>query len=351
MEAEKQYISEAQRCREKLMELMEILPPYCSLYFMAANQTLLPKTRLEYAKDLKTFFTYLKQKNPLYKEKDIKDIPIDVLEKLDSTDIDEYLMWLEYYDLGDKRITNGNTGKARKLASLKSFYKFLCKRGKLKNNPVSLVDTPDTKQRDHQILIFTTEEREALLNYIENGGPQMSKKEKEIHEKTKLRDYAIFMTFFGTGVRISELTGIDLEDIDFEYNSVIVHRKGGYNDIIYFGEEVRTALLAYIENGRDILHPPENEKACFISRKGTRFTSRGIELRLKDYADAVFGINNKFTPHKCRSTFGTQLYEETGDIYLVADVLGHKDVNTTRKHYAKMSEERKKRAATMSIRH
>ena len=105
-----------------------------------------------------------------------------------------------------------------------------------------------------------------------------------------------------------------------------------------------------MDYGRNIYKPSDEEKALFISNRGTRINDRTVEIMLDNYCSELFGAGHKFTPHKCRATFGTQLYEETGDIYLTADVLGHKDVNTTRKHYAKMDKARRRVAAQMVIR-
>ena len=135
----------------------------------------------------------------------------------------------------------------------------------------------------------------------------MTSKQKEYYEKTKIRDLAIVTLLLGTGLRVSECVGLDIDDVDFDVNGVRVLRKGSKEMIVYFGEEVEIALKDYL-----------------VQRKAT----------LK-----------KISPHKLRSTYGTTLYRETGDIYLVADVLGHSDVNTTKKHYAQQSDDNRRRAA------
>lgn len=116
--------------------------------------------------------------------------------------------------------------------------------------------------------------------------------------------------------------------------------------IVYFGEEVKTALLAYLEGERASATPlPDHENALFLSTQRKRMGVQAIENMVKKYAREVTP-NKKITPHKLRSTYGTNLYKETGDIYLVADVLGHKDVNTTKKHYAAIDENRRRQAAS-----
>ena len=164
------------------------------------------------------------------------------------------------------------------------------------------------------------------------------------YEKTKHRDLAIVTLLLGTGIRVSECVGLDIQDVDFENNGIKVIRKGGNEMIIYFGEEVEKALKDYLPH-RDAIAPlPGHENALFYSTQRRRIGVQAVENMVKKYAKAVT-TTKKITPHKLRSTYGTTLYQETGDIYLVAEVLGHKDVNTTRKHYAAMDEERRRQAA------
>ena len=115
--------------------------------------------------------------------------------------------------------------------------------------------------------------------------------------------------------------------------------------IVYFGDEVAQALTDYMEGDRKNVTPiAGHEHALFLSTQRKRIGIRAVENLVKKYAKHVTPLK-KITPHKLRSTYGTALYQETGDIYLVADVLGHKDVNTTRKHYASVGDARRRTAA------
>ena len=140
-----------------------------------------------------------------------------------------------------------------------------------------------------------------------------------------------------------ECVGLDLDDLDFKEKGIRVHRKGGYESIVYFGDEVESAIQSYLEQRRQIIPREGHEKALFLSLQNRRITVRAVENLVKKYAGLATSLK-KITPHKLRSTYGTSLYRATGDIYLVADVLGHKDVNTTRKHYAAIDEDRRKSA-------
>ena len=154
---------------------------------------------------------------------------------------------------------------------------------------------------------------------------------------------AILTLLLGTGIRVSECVGIDINDIDFKNSGIKIRRKGGNETIIYFGEEVEEALLDYIEERKLIIPITGDENALFLSLQKRRISVRAVENLVKKYSSLVTHLK-KITPHKLRSTYGTALYKETGDIYLVADVLGHKDVNTTKKHYAAIEDERRKKA-------
>ncbi|MBQ7755550.1 MAG: tyrosine-type recombinase/integrase, partial [Clostridia bacterium] len=210
----------------------------------------------------------------------------------------------------------------------------------IKNNPASLVDTP--KIHEKAIVRLEANEVADLLDIAE-AGKGLTEKQKAFHQATKIRDTAILTLFLGTGIRISELVGIDIDDVDFSTDAFVVTRKGGNQEMLSFGPEVRNALLTYLEQRELIAPMPGSEDALFLSLQRKRITARAVENLVKKYAKIASPLK-KITPHKLRSTYGTMLYQESGDIYLVADVLGHKDVNTTRKHYAAIQEERRRQA-------
>ena len=182
-----------------------------------------------------------------------------------------------------------------------------------------------------------------ILNIVESG-IGLTEKQLEFHLKTRLRDVAIITLFLGTGIRISELVGLNTDDIDYKTNSFVVTRKGGNRAILYFNEEVKSALEDYVVYRNTVLNPPSEEKAFFLSLQNKRISTRTVQELVKKYAKLASPLK-KITPHKLRSTFGTHLYGETGDIYMVADCLGHKDINTTKRHYAAISEDVRKIAS------
>ena len=317
------------------------MPAFCKQFFIGIEPRTSSRTRLAYAYDLDTFFDYLKQNNPLLKTVDVTSIPLSILNQITPQDIEEYLFYLKYYEKDGVAHANDERGIKRKLASLRTFYRYLYKNEMIENDPAIKVDMP--KIHDKNIVRLDADEVALLLDVVESG-ENLTARQQIYHEKTKKRDLAILTLLLGTGIRVSECVGLDLDDVDFKNNGIKIHRKGGAEVIVYFGDEVRQALLGYIEERNQIEALDGSTNALFLSLKKSRINVRSVENLVKKYAKLVTSLKN-ITPHKLRSTYGTALYRETGDIYLVADVLGHKDVNTTKKHYAAIEDDRRRSAA------
>jgi len=327
----------------KLRALLGELPPCCKMFFRGIEDTTTVLTRYGYAVDLKTFFHFLVENIPAFKgHAAIETIELAELNNVSTTDIEIFLEHITLYINADERtIGNQERAKARKLSTLRSFYKYFYKKELLLNTPPSLVDAP--KLHEKPIVRLEPNEVADLLDTAEQG-EGLSEKQMKYHKYTRARDIAILTLFLGTGIRISELVGINLDDLNFMSNEFRVTRKGGSQDTLVFGDEVRQALLQYMLERESVLAAPGHENALFLSMQKRRITNRAVENLVKKYAQLAAPLKT-ISPHKLRSTYGTMLYRETGDIYLVADILGHKDVNTTRKHYAAISEDRRRYAA------
>lgn len=328
---------------EKLRELLNDLPPFCRHFFRGIEPTTSSRTRIAYAYDLRVFFDFLKSVNPSLKTTDLKEIKVDILDQIKAIDIEEYLDYLTYYKTNEVERLNTENGKKRKLVSLRSFYNYYYKKEMITTNPASLIDVP--KLHEKAIVRLEIDEVAKLLDEVESA-ENMTKSQQRYHEKTKLRDLAMMTLLLGTGIRVSECVGLDINDVDFENNGIKIRRKGGYETIVYFGEEVREALLTYLDERMLQVPDDGHANALFLSLQMKRINVRSVENLVKKYASTVTKLK-KITPHKLRSTYGTSLYRETGDIYLVADVLGHKDVNTTKKHYAAIEDDRRRSAANV----
>lgn len=324
---------------EKTNQIVRLLPKFCKTYFnhlkiIGKSQ----RTRLQYAYDLRRFCDYLLDYK-MIRKKDFKSSNAkDVLEPITLEDLQNYVNSLEYSKTNSTTKVLSPSTKARKISSLKSFFKYYYKIGAIDKNPADLLESP--KVPDKQLTILNRKEISRMLKNISKptNGLQM----------LSLRNYAIAMLFFGTGIRLSELIGIDISDINFEKSSILVTRKGGDLDVVYFGPEVKDALKNYIQNGREqLLNSKSDRNALFISKKHRRMSVRAVEEMISSYAKAA-GIEGKVSPHALRRSYGTYLYDVTGDIFLVSSALHHASIETTRKHYIRMSDNHKKIAAKKS---
>lgn len=331
----------------KLRELLVDLPPFLNEYFRSLSDQTSARTRIAYAYDLKIFFKYLTEECRRFQQKPMDMFTVEELSQVTSDDIEEFMEYLSYYikagdgDSESVAMQNDVLGKSRKLAAVRTMFRYFYRKKKLPANPAELVGFP--KLHEKPITTLEVDEIARLLDEVDSG-EHLTERQKKFHELTKIRDAALVTLLLGTGMRVSECVGIDLDHIDFETNGIKVTRKGGDEMILYFGTEVDEALRRYIKNRESMRPQAGHERALFLSIQNRRITDRAVQKLVKKYARLVTTLK-KISPHKLRSTFGTQLYRETGDIYLVANVLGHADVNTTRKHYAKMEDEYRRRAA------
>lgn len=326
---------------KKLREMMKALPPFCTEFFRGIEPRTSTRTRIAYAYDLSVFFDFLKKENPVFAKMERMDYKLEQLDQITVTDLEEYMEYLKYrFNEQNHEIMNQERGIMRKISSLKSFYNYFFRTEKLTTNPAALVRLP--KLHDKEIIRLDVDEVALLLDAVEQG-EGLTEKQKAFHKRTRLRDLALLTLLLGTGIRVSECVGLDINDIDFKNGGIHIHRKGGKEVTVYFGSEVENALQDYLDERFGIIPEEGSEQALFLSMQRKRMNVRSVENLVKKYAHIVTPLK-KITPHKLRSTYGTNLYRETGDIYLVADVLGHSDVNTTKKHYAALEDERRRSA-------
>lgn len=326
----------------KLKELIDNLPRFCKDFFIGIEQTTTILTRINYAYDLNVFFYYLINEVDCFKDYSLFELSIADLEKITATDIEYFMKFLSYFKYYDKICINNEKAKARKLSAVKRLFQYFFHKDKINSNISEKVKGP--KLHEKEIIRLETDEIVKLLNTVENGN-NLTKSQQKIHDKLKTRDLAILTLFLGTGIRISECVGLNIEDVNFENNSFKITRKGGNEAILYFSEEISSALQDYIrERNIKCSEKKIKENALFLSLQDKRISTRAVQDLVKKYSKIISPLK-KISPHKLRSTYGTALYRETNDIYVVADVLGHKDVNTTKKHYAAISEDIRKQAA------
>lgn len=336
--SENYFVDRDNRNIKHISAYLEELPDFCYKYFLEMENYTSTLSRLNYAMDLKIFFDFLAR----FKFSiDVKDLTLAHIEKVTADDISSFLSYLSFYTYKGKNYKNNERGKARKLSSIRSLFKYLFNKDKISSNVASKITMP--KQHEKDILRLEVDEVSRLVNQAESPSG-LTKQQQGYNKHTRERDVAILTLFLATGIRVSELVGLNVEDFDFDNHSFKVTRKGGNQAILYFSQEVEDAIKAWLLVRDSNKKLDEKEKALFISLQNKRICVRAVEQLVKKYAGVVTPLK-KITPHKLRSTYGTNLYRETGDIYIVADVLGHRDVNTTRKHYAAITEDKRRSVA------
>lgn len=336
---------------DRIVQIREIareLPQACGDFLRAIAVTTGTFTRLAYAIDLKTFFHFLQTERVQFAQKPLYAFTDDDLAKLSQNDLTAYIEYLTFYykesEASDvpRALVNHELSIKRKLCSIRSFYEYLFKNSRVPANVTTLVPLP--KIHEKPIIRLTKAEMLRILELAATGD-ELTKRQQAWHKLTVKRDYALMSLFLGTGVRVSECVGLNIQDVDLENNAFLVTRKGGNQVVLYFPPEVAEALAEYMLE-REKIEPLEgHEDALFLSMQKRRITQRAVQNLVKKYAAVAAPLKPKISPHKLRSTFATNLYNSTGDIYLVADVLGHSSVDTTRKHYADMTDARRKMAA------
>ncbi|MBR6514881.1 MAG: tyrosine recombinase XerC [Clostridia bacterium] len=297
-------------------KMPEAVEQYCSYCRSSKNRSL--KTVSEYEHDLLTFFRYIlaaksgdiSEEN--IKQTDISRITIEDIGKITKEDIYRYMDYLT------KHRKNSATTRARKLSSLKGFFKYLCVvRNSIEVNPCDNMEGPRVKNKLPKFL--TLEESLALLSAVEN----------DTESKHRERDYCILTLFLNCGMRLSELTGISLPDLDREYRSLRVLGKGNKERIIYLNDACADALKKYIAvRARD--GEPKDKNALFISRNHRRISNQMVQKIVYKYLDMADLGYKKCSVHKLRHTAATLMYQ-TGrvDVRVLKDILGHEQLNTT----------------------
>lgn len=337
---------EKQRIRDKIKKRASYLPDFVVDYLYLLEHSKELKTVYEYAKDWHLFFEYI-QEHHLPSPKSSKDITVEDLGTLTDRTMVRFFHDLTLYQktfLSTKgkeitqTYTNNAYGKSRKLASLNVLFQYLISKDLISANPMKYIDIKlPTKTAIGKRL--DEDELSKLFSNITNGS-ELTSKEHIYHDKLHLRDYTICMVLAFTGIRIEELRNLSLTDVHMKEEYFIVTRKGGNEQAIYMPEILVEQMNVYLPY-RNTLKATrtEDKDVLFLSLQHKRMDQKTIRNRIKKYA-AISDITKNVTPHTFRRTFGTKHYNEYGDMYLTAQVLGHFSAETTRKNYADPNESR-----------
>lgn len=336
----------------KINIIKENLPQFAQEFLVSKENSKEKSTVLQYGYDIEKFLYFMIATGKSNAE-DTSCVKLSEIKDIQSKDIDEYMNYLTEYKRNEKIFRNKDEAKHRKIASLSAMFHYLTMNDLIEKDPSTKIENPKIRKKD--IITMDKEQIAELLEVIRSDegfdGIALQR-----HQKEKFRDEAIIMFLLGTGVRISELVGLNINDIDLRNRKARIIRKGGDEDTVYFGEDVKESLLRYLEGDKDTegsrasFEPEEAEKdTLFISRQHNRYAVRSIQTMVKKYTNMALGKDNHITPHKMRSTFGTALYEDTGDIELVSKTLGHKSILMASERYVKFPEEKKKAAANRRV--
>lgn len=225
------------------------------------------------------------------------------------------------------------TSVARKLATLRSFFRFLCRQGHLTANPAKLVQGPRLPVRTTPHL--SVDEMFQLLAAPAGAGPMKSAATRTGAEPLGARDRAILELFYAAGLRIGELVGLNLPDLDLQEGLARVRGKGRKERIVPVGQKARDALRAYLDV-RGALHPraargPADSEALFLNCRGGRITDRSV-WRIVLARLLASGLGKKVTPHGLRHSFATHLLSAGADLRAIQELLGHARLSTTQRY-------------------
>jgi len=333
--------------REYTSEMPRFVTEYIIEYYNGESIN----TQVGYAIDIRVFLNFIKL-TAFPEVENIKDFKISHINQLTVSDLISFKNYLKEYEVNSlsplgkpiKRIyRNSPFGINRKMSAVRGLFIYLYKTEQIDQNITDKVDFAKLHQKIKKPL--TTQETIALIDVIYNGEKYYEGRFLTEYQKRKLRDIAIFTTYLGTGIRVSELVNLKINDIDFETQSFIVTRKGGDQQEIFMPPQVENHICEYLDSVKDI-RPPGNSP-LFLSRTGGAMTAPGIEKLLKNYCFTA-GITHpdKTRPHALRRTFACRLLEDGVDIKMVAELMGHKNIEVTHRYYAQYSQKARKEIMT-----
>ena len=319
--------------KDKTRTLLQDMPSYVKDFVREIHNDTSERTQYEYVLDIRHLLEYLAV------GKELTSITPQRLDDLTKSDFEEYFEKLEHYSQNGKDAYNGRTSIKRKMSAVRNFFDYMYQEGQIQNNEIRKIPMP--KIADKPVVFMDSDEVKRLIKLIKTGDG-LSRKQQDYNKIQSTRDLALIFTLLSTGIRVSECAEIDVDDVNMSDASIRIVRKGGDAVLVYFSDEASSYLADWLDYRKNI-KGIDDETALFLSSQKRRISVRAIQNLVHKYSVRIAPQKN-ITPHKLRATYATQLYEATGDIYLVAENLGHKDVQTTKKHYANISNAHKEKS-------
>ena len=330
---------------EKIQALTPRLPAFWDDYYIARKGRRSIRTMLAYASDLSLFCEYITESVPELQGKNPSSLDAGDFAAVKKRDIELYMDYITKYEHDGKEVTNCAASRNRKLTTIKSVYKWLLSEEQIEKNPAEFVETAKLGKRAPDA--YDPGEVATIISEAYTGDG-LSDRMKAHHDNYAVRDHAIMMVLFGTGMRVSELVGLNISDLDERNMYFIVHRKGGNEEAVYASQEVIDAVKAYMHERNNLLAKKGiKTDALFLSSRVKRISVDSVEILMKKYAGSSLGASKgrKAHPHQARASFATNLLSETGgDLHLVSKALGHASSKVTEEHYLKDDENRRREA-------
>ena len=331
----------------KVAEISKNYPLYWQTFVEKSGNRYSPASIYRYTVNTGIFLRYLLKNKLCREDYTTQDIPLLVFEELTAEDIEEYVDYLSDYEDNGIRQSNGNAAIKVKLAAVKAFLRFLYEKGYISHNPTEFVKSPKVVPKERRNIAENDIEEllSAILNEKLFSG---KKKQMEIHHRTMNRDYAIITLLYEMGIRISELTELELEDVDFGNYSLYIKGHNRNSRYVPLNDKAVKALKKYlgeensnIKDGTRASFGETEDNTLFLSRRRRKMAPNSIEVMIHKYAAAVFGEKIQITPARLRSACGRELYLKTGDINLVAGTLGHSSKEVAYRFYGQCIDEKK----------
>jgi site-specific recombinase XerD len=338
---------------EELDRKMVGVPQFIYDYILTLEEDYSVSTRIEYVKDIKKFLDFLMEQEQFenMKESILDFTPQELSEPLvKERDIYNYLSYVRNYkksyakkdgSIVVQRFKNTEPGRARKLATLHRLYKYLLRQHFIAIDPTAIVQVKLPKKIGITNVLDDAELK-SYIDVIMNDDKVKSPKEMQFHRILKFRDYIMNLLFCYTGMRVGELVQLDIPDINLDKGTVTLNRKRKKIQVLDLPIKIIEPLALYIEERKRMQGlDPLYKNALFISLHKKRIDQRTVRYTTKKYQIRA-QINTPITPHTIRRTFGTALLDKTGNLALAADVLGHENSETTRKHYTILNKKRER---------
>lgn len=319
-----------EKCFDKVNELLKEMPEFVSDFIYNFGRIENYATKLEYCRDIKIYLEFITTYLTEYCDKDITDLSLDDVANIEILDINRFLTTLS----GNHK----ETTVKRKRASLSSMYGFFVATGKMSRNPIAA--TKSIKIPNKDVVYLTNDEQRTLLETVRYG-TKLNETVAKVHYIYADRDSAMFILLLDTGLRVSEMLSTDIIDYNLEECNVVVTRKGGDTQVVYYSDECRDYLDIYFKSqkAKYELSSSDLKFPAFTTSTGKRLGVRAIEMLVKKYVAACIPEKARIiSPHKLRSSFAMSFYAASDkDILLLKKKMNHKSIQTTN-IYAKASD-------------